>query len=69
MARRLAFAALALLALHQAWDWQAHQPLARPPGVLAAEPPRQRMLAEAPSIAVDDFKCSPWPNSSSMRAC
>lgn len=59
MARRLAFAALALLALHQAWDWQAHQPLARPPGVLAAEPPRQRMLAEAPSIAVDDFKLQP----------
>lgn len=59
MARRLVFAALALLAIHQAWDWQAYRPLARPPGVLVAEAPRQRMLADAPPIAVDDFTLQP----------
>lgn len=59
MPRRLIAAALLLVAIHQGWDWYAHRPLARAPGVLAASEPIQRSLAQAPAVALGDFTLQP----------
>lgn len=59
MLKRLFIASLVVLGANQAWDLYAHRPLARPPGVLVAEAPHQRMLANAPSVALDGFALQP----------
>lgn len=59
MLRRLFQFAIALIALHQAWQWQTHRPIARANGVLVAGAPKQAGIAKAQTIVVGEFTLTP----------